>query len=173
MKKKCSRCKVEKSKNDFNKDENRKDGLLYYCKKCQIEYRNIYQQKKENKERQKIKRGERFFKENGYYRKSRKKILLEKINTKSKPIQQVYSYLMYDERYYKIGQSINPKDRLKIIRTANPSCKLLVYTKTITEKQLHDYYKEYRVSGEWFNLPKDVATKLISHINKKNYENKI
>jgi len=35
----CSKCKIKKSKNKFNKDKTKKDGLQTYCKKCQKQYK--------------------------------------------------------------------------------------------------------------------------------------
>lgn len=37
-KKKCSKCKIVKNRNSFCRDNNSKDGLLYMCEKCNIEY---------------------------------------------------------------------------------------------------------------------------------------
>jgi hypothetical protein len=36
----CSKCKIEKSKSEFNKDKSKKDGLLIYCKICHREKKN-------------------------------------------------------------------------------------------------------------------------------------
>lgn len=36
----CSRCKQEYSKDMFNKDKRRKDGLTYHCKSCVSYYSN-------------------------------------------------------------------------------------------------------------------------------------
>jgi 5-methylcytosine-specific restriction endonuclease McrA len=35
----CGKCKIEKSINEFNKDNSRKDGLQHYCKQCLKQYR--------------------------------------------------------------------------------------------------------------------------------------
>jgi len=35
----CTKCKEEKSLDDFGKDKNRKDGRIYWCKKCIKQYR--------------------------------------------------------------------------------------------------------------------------------------
>jgi hypothetical protein len=68
-------------------------------------------------------------------------------------INRPYVYLITDCRYYKIGKSLNPFKRLKQLRTANPNCELLGYSKKYTEKTLHKRYKKWKVSGEWYNLP--------------------
>lgn len=41
--KKCSRCNISKSKLEFSKDKNKKDGLSNVCKTCANEYRKTYQ----------------------------------------------------------------------------------------------------------------------------------
>lgn len=40
--KKCSKCKIEKSINDFSKDKNKKDGLQHRCKDCNKDYFKKY-----------------------------------------------------------------------------------------------------------------------------------
>jgi hypothetical protein len=47
--KKCSKCKVEKSTDEFSNDSSRKDGLNPYCKPCNKKYKNNYYQ--ENREK--------------------------------------------------------------------------------------------------------------------------
>ena len=42
MLKTCSRCKVEKSLDLFNKCSSDRDGLAYYCKACQVAYAKAY-----------------------------------------------------------------------------------------------------------------------------------
>jgi len=47
--KKCTRCKIEKSFDEFSKDKNKKDGLQYKCKLCNREYaKKYYVNNKEN-----------------------------------------------------------------------------------------------------------------------------
>ena len=46
----CPRCKIEKSINKFSKCFSRKDGLQFYCKKCEsIKGKRYYQQNRERK----------------------------------------------------------------------------------------------------------------------------
>ena len=63
-----------------------------------------------------------------------------------------FCYLIYDGTYYKIGRSNNPEERLKALKTGNPSCKLISYGDGIEEKQLHRIFGKFRVKGEWFQL---------------------
>lgn len=76
----------------------------------------------------------------------------------------MYTYLMFDGRYYKIGQSKNPQKRLKTLRTANPSIGMICYGTGISENALHKKYAHLRVSGEWFDL-KGAASRVAKHIN--------
>lgn len=50
--KKCSKCKVNKSKKEFSKKSSNKDGLKYWCIDCSKE--SIKKWRKNNKERIKI-----------------------------------------------------------------------------------------------------------------------
>lgn len=64
-----------------------------------------------------------------------------------------YSYLITDGTYYKIGKSKNPHTRLSNLKTANPKCKLIAYSKFVPEKFLHDMYRCFNFDREWFLLP--------------------
>ncbi len=75
-----------------------------------------------------------------------------------------FTYLMYDGNYYKIGESVNPKERLNSLKTANPSVKLLCYSKNVSEKEMHKLFKPYRYLGEWFMFDSIQANRIISLI---------
>jgi hypothetical protein len=79
-----------------------------------------------------------------------------------------YVYLIYDKlsRLFKIGQSNNPEKRIKALCISNTNLKLIYYTDTHTEKELHNKYNSLRVSGEWFALDKKILMELIGS-NKK------
>lgn len=64
----------------------------------------------------------------------------------------MYTYIMYDERYYKIGRTANLENRISTMKTSNPFAQLLFYKEGDVEKELHETYKDKRVKGEWFNL---------------------
>ena len=51
---------------------------------------------------------------------------------------EIFTYIMFDGSYFKIGQSTQPEKRLKQIKTANPNVSLLCYGNKITEKYLYD-----------------------------------
>lgn len=89
-----------------------------------------------------------------------------KNNYKPNNINRPYTYLVTDGQYYKIGSSLNPFRRVKELQTANPSAKLLGYTKKYEEKRLHDKYKKWRVKGEWFNLPQYEVDRLLTEMKK-------
>lgn len=82
-------------------------------------------------------------------RKEEKNLYIEKENN-------IKTYLMKDNHngLYKIGFSKNPKYRESTLQSEKPSIKLIkIWDKNI-ESQLHKFYKDYRVRGEWFNLSK-------------------
>ena len=43
--KKCSKCGVEKSEDEFHKDKRRSRGVVYSCKKCQSKYAKLWRLK--------------------------------------------------------------------------------------------------------------------------------
>lgn len=63
-----------------------------------------------------------------------------------------YTYLIFDGKFYKIGQSLHPDKRLSELKTANPKCRLICFGYGRTEKQLHDIFAKNRISREWFDL---------------------
>lgn len=81
-----------------------------------------------------------------------------------------YVYLIKAEgtNRLKIGYSKDPEKRLLAIQSPQSPFKLkLVYKELVAdcasfEKFLHDYYKEYRVFGEWFEIPLEIG-KLNEH----------
>jgi len=82
----------------------------------------------------------------------------------------VYIYFIQDTatKRIKIGKTTNhPKKRLKAIQSCSPTELTLLYyfnTENINaELELHSYFSEYRVIGEWF----EPAKKLLSFIKAK------
>jgi hypothetical protein len=72
-----------------------------------------------------------------------------------------YCYLMTDGVYYKIGKSINPNQRLKQLKTANPNINLIDYTDKIKEKDLHKLYINSKVDLEWYNLKQNQVNDIL------------
>jgi len=70
-----------------------------------------------------------------------------------------YVYLIKneDESIYKIGISVNIKQRIKNLQTGSSSKIFLVssYRSQLykeIELSLHNFWKHHRISGEWYNL---------------------
>lgn len=79
------------------------------------------------------------------------------IHPKKNPLKkQTYIYVMIDKNtgYYKIGRSVNPKQRERTLQSEKPTIEMLFNYKTITshEKELHNMFKGKRIRGEWFDL---------------------
>lgn len=55
----------------------------------------------------------------------------------------------------KIGCSEGPESRKQVLQTGNPQ-KIYLYScfkgDFETEKMLHEYFSQYRLTGEWFNM---------------------
>ena len=63
------------------------------------------------------------------------------------------TYIMKDNSgYYKIGRSINPLSRLKVLGIGNPTIELCFYIKGNHEHELHKRFNSKRINGEWFRL---------------------
>lgn len=64
------------------------------------------------------------------------------------------TYLMKDENtgYVKIGVSINPKLRERTLQSQKPTISLFATVKGNIERELHKYYSNKKVRGEWFHL---------------------
>jgi hypothetical protein len=80
-----------------------------------------------------------------------------KNETKEKRIderKQTYILVNKSNNRYKIGESINPKGRLITLRSEEPEIEFLYSCKSsiISEKELHEKFKDKRYIGEWFNL---------------------
>jgi len=56
MKKQCKKCESLKDKCEFNKTRSQKDGLSYYCKKCESQYKKEYYKKNKDKLLEKYKK---------------------------------------------------------------------------------------------------------------------
>lgn len=65
-------------------------------------------------------------------------------------------YVMIDKNtgYYKIGRSVNPKQRERTLQSEKPTIELLFNhdARVKDEKELHSIFQEKRVRGEWFDL---------------------
>lgn len=56
----------------------------------------------------------------------------------------------YSKLYFKIGKSINHKERLRQLQTSNPFIKTILLHGFDCEYFLHSYLKKYKVKNEWF-----------------------
>lgn len=77
--------------------------------------------------------------------------LFEKIEKQKKEVE-IYTYLMYDGNFYKIGRSKDPEKRLGQIKTGNPACELICFSNKITEIELHVLFANSNVGREWFDF---------------------
>lgn len=61
-------------------------------------------------------------------------------------------YFAYNQCLIKIGSSIDPEQRIKMFRTANPYIILLFSCPggSLLESELHREFKADRIKGEWF-----------------------
>ena len=74
--------------------------------------------------------------------------------TKSKKKDSLYLILDKSRNALKIGRSINPKSRLKQLRTSNCGELVLLFDikdKGFMEEEVHNRFNHLRLSGEWFS----------------------
>jgi len=81
----------------------------------------------------------------------------------------IYLILNEDNDHIKIGISKNATKRVKQLQTGSSSKLTLLYEREVehaskVERNLHQYYKDYRVHGEWFELPDDIYTAIDNKI---------
>lgn len=78
----------------------------------------------------------------------------------------VYCIVTEDNKFIKIGHSMNPVNRKNNLQTCNP-VKLNLYSyypgNSSEEKSLHIKFKSLRVIGEWFKYHQDI----INHFDNK------
>lgn len=79
---------------------------------------------------------------------------------------ETWVYLMKDLRtgFHKIGESNNPHYRERTLQAEQPLIELVEAWKTEAwvERHLHDCFKNYRLRGEWFDLPQEHIDFLIN-----------
>lgn len=126
MKKHCIKCHKKKSLSEFGFHNISRLAANKICKDCVLESQNS-------------------------------KIKIKK-QSKARPH---YIYYITDGEHVKIGCSNNPLKRLKGLQTSNPRELKIIKTVMVayyghlakaSETKLHEYYKKYRVRGEWFTL---------------------
>jgi hypothetical protein len=83
----------------------------------------------------------------------------------------IYLIKCTSSNLYKIGRTSNQiKHRLNTIKSSNPNAVLVSCYRTNDmsnkEKKLHDYFKNNRVSGEWFDLKESDIQYFENYFNK-------
>ena len=86
-----------------------------------------------------------------------------------KPKNKYYIYLVKCGDRYKIGVSKDVNARIKQLDNRPYKVELVASSDLIEdaykiEKELHIEYANYRIEGEWFNLPDDTVNKLIKRL---------
>lgn len=81
-------------------------------------------------------------------------------------------YIIRCENHYKIGVSKNPHTRIRKMKTGSPLQFNIEHFSMnenafLIEKELHNIYKEKRVTGEWFDLSDKDVKQAIDYIEKK------
>jgi hypothetical protein len=117
---------------------------LEFAKKCNIEYTNLKEVL------------ESCWKILNWIPKSKIKENLASGKLILKDEKKTKTYLMKDSHnnLYKIGKSINPKQRERTLQSEKPSINMVKVWNRDIERDLHKLYKDYRIRGEWFRLNK-------------------
>jgi len=84
-----------------------------------------------------------------------------KIITESKS----YCYLAKGKNGYKIGKSVDPERRMKQLKTADPTIRLIAYGDGMSERALHRLYKKRNINGEWYSLIESEVNDIKNKLN--------
>jgi hypothetical protein len=77
---------------------------------------------------------------------------------------QLITYLITDDRLFKIGKTSNMASRMLSHKTSNAFVRVICQGDGISEGMLHALYNEKRVSGEWFDLSPEDESRITSLI---------
>jgi hypothetical protein len=80
---------------------------------------------------------------------------------------QLRVYFAYSNKEVKIGVSANPQKRIRDMRVVRPDIKLLgdISGGRRLEKQLHQHFSEFRISGEWFRFTEEAERGITELLN--------
>ena len=102
-----------------------------------------------------------------------KKKQLEKFLIENPPIVLGYVYIIKFGKYYKIGKTRTPKQRMDAFCNFPEKIEIIkiahVWGYSEIEKELHEKYKEYRVKGEWFDLNTELLEEVKQILDAKDY----
>lgn len=85
-----------------------------------------------------------------------------------------FIYILKSQDNYKIGITKDIKKRIGDLQTGNP-VKILFVCSTFSENaydfesELHNHFDEFRLQGEWFQLPPDKLEELIEILTKRDF----
>ena len=85
-----------------------------------------------------------------------------------------FIYVLKSNEYYKIGITKDIAKRMRELQTGNPIKHLFVCSSFFEdaprfERLLHEAFAQYRVEGEWFELPPEKLEELIEILKNKNF----
>lgn len=100
---------------------------------------------------------------------------LNKLNKKTKKIGKGFIYLLESNGYYKLGRASNLQSRLNSIQVGNPMPVRLLsraysFYPEKDEKVMHQMFKDFKVRGEWYKLPKPLVSSIILDFYNHNKE---
>lgn len=85
-----------------------------------------------------------------------------------------FIYVLKSDKYYKIGIAKEVAKRMRELQTGDPVKHLFVCSSFFEnapkfESRLHEAFHEYRVGGEWFELPPEKLEELIEILENKDF----
>lgn len=80
-----------------------------------------------------------------------------------------YIYIIKNENYIKIGQTLNPSNRIKQLSDSNSGGSKIekicvcgpMYIYNTIEKIMHNHFRDTRVEGEWFDTDYEEAKQVL------------
>ncbi len=68
-------------------------------------------------------------------------------------------FIVQQDKYVKIGRSVNPEERKKLFQTGNPN-RLKIWVifpgGEETERRVHEFWRNWRYRGEWFRFDEEM-----------------
>jgi len=167
----CGHCKLEKNKEEFNKNKSEIDGLQTICKVCVKEY---YQKNKENKKE--------YYQKNKENKKEYNKKYYEENKEKAKEYSKMYRIENKEKakesskKYYQKNKEKNKEHKKEYYQKNKENKKEYYQMYRIENKEkVKEYFKKYYEENkenkkEYYQMPQGVFRAILNSAKKRNLE---
>ena len=162
MKKVCTKCRIEKDLNEFNKEKRSKDSLRSWCKDCVKNYRDSHKEERKINDKKRIQKYQQNIRKNGYpvIKKTCTRCGLEKDLNEFNKCKASKDGLQYhcrncDNRQSKRYDDSHKEEKKRYDKKYKDSHKK--ETKKATKKRIQKYQQDIEENG--YPITKKVCTK--------------